>query len=301
MSQIIIDESNALRNCWVSGLNESEYHADKTAVSSSSLRLIHYESEKHFHSRFIKGEEKKQTDAMRLGTIIHKAILEGDEFTSLYIVEPKFEGLTQDGKMSSQSKAAREKKEEWRAENFGKIIVTQDERDMIFGIIDSVMGHNDAMAFIRGCEREVSGYYTDPGTGIRCRIRPDYKNSADGVLGDVKSVRSCKQNDFMWQMIRLGWDFQLGMYSAGMEVIDGKPPFVSHFLAVEKEPPYSVAVYVIDVGSLDWSQTNYRKALVRLKNCIRTDKWSPYQERWASISIPEKLMEAPIEEEVENE
>lgn len=287
----MIEINSTKPNEWVKGLPQEKYHDDKTTVSSSALRLLHMESEAHFKSRFFDGDEVKESKPMKLGTLIHKAILEGTEFTSKYIVEPKFEGLTQDGKMSSQSKAAKEKRELWRAENFDKIIVTQEERDMIFGIIDSVMKHQDAMEFIRGCDTEVSGYYTDPGTGIRCRIRPDYKNSTDGILGDVKSVRSCKKDDFMWQMIRMGWDFQLAMYTEGMGIIDGKEPFVSQFLAVEKVKPYACAVYILDIGSVDWAQTNYRKALLKLKHCLTTNVWRPYQERYETLSIPEKLME----------
>lgn len=294
----MIEINSEKPNEWISDLSEEKYHADKTAVSSSSLRLIHSDSEKHFYSRFIKGEEVEQTEPMRLGKMIHLAVLEGDKFTSRYVVEPVFEGLTKDGKMSTRSAAAAEKKAEWYANlEAGALVVTQSERDMIFGIIDSVLSHSDAMAFIRGSQTEVSGYYTDKGTGIRCRIRPDIKNDADGVLGEVKSTKSCKKNDFMWQMIRQGWDFQLAMYYSGMEAINGKPPFVSYFLAVEKVKPYPVAVYVMDIGSLDWAQTNYFNSLKRLKTCIETNTWRPYQDRWEHIAIPEKLMEQPMDEE----
>lgn len=310
MSEVIdmklkISVNSAEPNVWVPDVPEEVYHADRTAVSSSSLRLISNESEKAFYSRFVEGHEVETTDAMRLGKIIHLAILEGDAFTERYVVMPKFEGLTADGKMSSQSKAAKEKKAEWFSElKPGSLVVTEEERSMLFGIIDSVMAHQDAMAFIRGCEREVSGYYTDPRTGIRLRIRPDFKSSSEGILGEVKSTRSAKKNDFMWQMIRQGWDFQLAMYASGMEAIDLKAPMVCHFIAIEKVRPYTVALYVLDMGSLDWAQTKYHAALARLKGCIDSGQWRPYQERWEHLSVPASVMETELsieDQEVELE
>lgn len=279
-------------NLWIPNLPEADYHKDKTAVSSSSLRLVDMESPKSFFYRFAKGMELEETNVMKLGRVIHMAILEGDRFINTIKVEPKFEGRTLDGKMSTQSKEAREKKAQWYAElPIGALVVTEEERSMIMGIIESVMSHQDAMTFIKGCNREVSGFYNDPKTGIRCRIRPDLLNTNEGILGDVKSVRSCKKNDFMWQMIRMGWDFQMGMYASGVGIISGKEPFAPMFLAVEKVVPYHVAVYVLDLGSMDFAQKKYHRALEKLKTCIESNQWPSYQERWEHISTPDKIME----------
>ena len=55
---------------WVSGLAEDQYHADKSRVGSSTLKLI-LKSEKLFYAHQFKGVEKKETKALKLGRLVH--------------------------------------------------------------------------------------------------------------------------------------------------------------------------------------------------------------------------------------
>src|SRR6056297_780015 len=79
--------------------NESneDYHANK-AISSSHAKLA-YKSLQLFKDNEDGLIERKESPAMALGSAIHTAVLEPDEYTNRYIVKPEgLNGRTKEGK-----------------------------------------------------------------------------------------------------------------------------------------------------------------------------------------------------------
>src|SRR4051812_4960413 len=85
---------------WAIDLSNELYHADKTAVSSTSLRRILKSQRSFFIGQTAIPEE---TNALRFGSAIHTAILEPEIFKKTYVIMPKFNG---EGSMK--------KKADWR-------------------------------------------------------------------------------------------------------------------------------------------------------------------------------------------
>lgn len=259
-------------------ITDEQYHSDKTHVGSSSLRLV-LDSPKAFYWNFFKGEQEPETDAMRLGRIIHKAVLEGREFQNSYCIVPDFGDM--------RSKANREKKAAWLADRpAGQIMTTQEELDMILGIVESIMEHPQGPDLLKNGKPEVAGYYRDPETNIRLKIKPDFLSFDVGSLVDLKSTRSSEKRRFMSSIFEYRYDIQLFMYSEGTRLITGKKPDLISAIAVEKKIPYESAIYYFQEHNMVQAESDYRQALRRLRQCIDENKWPQRQTMIEPVEEP---------------
>lgn len=278
-----IDPKNLLAKAdfiphWDDSVTDDQYHADKTCVGSSQLRKI-LDSPKAFYWSFFKGLKEEETEAFRLGKIIHKAVLEGSKFRDSYIVMPEF-----GDQRSKENKAAKVK---WFADlPKDKIAVTQDHLDMLIGIIDSVMSHPQGPDLLKNGKSEVAGYYVDQKTGIKIRIKPDFLSFNLAIMVDLKSTRNSERRKFMSSVYDYRYDFQMLTYSEGTKAITGKRPEMNTMIAVEKKPPYECAIYYFNDFSLEYAGADYRKALDTLKWCIDNNKWPQRQKSIEPCEIP---------------
>lgn len=271
-----------MNGTWVDGLSNEAYHNDKENVSSSGLKLLIEESPDVFYDRYVKGNHKQSTDAMNLSSLVHHAVLEGDDFLKRYVVKPKFD------LRKNVDKAANA---EWMAAHEGKVIVTQEEVEVIEGTYGSIFSHPDAGIILKNCLFERSGYYTDKETGIACRIRYDAYDPRSKILTDIKAVRSAKESQFQWAIKDYRWDLSMAMYQQGIYEIDGEMPEDLVFIAVEKERPYRCAVYQLGARSVAAGFNDYRLALSKLKQCRTNDHWPSLQERLQGIDLPTRYLE----------
>ena len=76
---------------WIEGLDEKQYHADKTAISSSGIRA---RTPAHFFENYISGTPTESTPAQRFGILAHKALNEPEAFRNSYQVMPDFGNCT---------------------------------------------------------------------------------------------------------------------------------------------------------------------------------------------------------------
>jgi hypothetical protein len=270
---------------WFYDVPEDEYHADRTRTSSTQVRKI-LKSPATFLAHYQGVADEKETAALKFGRTAHLAILEGDKFWKRHKVMPKFVGLTKDGRESEQSAEAKAKKVAWLEENAGCVICTEEELRHLEGMINSVVRHRDAFMILKDVAVEVTGYYTCPRTGIRCRIRPDVTSFNLNVMADVKTTVSVEMELFSRQVWQKRYDFQAAMYSEGAYQISGKFPEFFPFIAIEKVPPYECAVYVADDGLLDRGRKDYERAMDRLAQCVKTNQWPPYQTGIRNLALP---------------
>jgi len=276
-----------LKPHWKENLSSEEYHTDKSAVGSSSLRKI-LKSPLSFQADFFGEKKEEKNDAMRFGELVHVAVLEGSRFLEKMVVAPKFTGLTKDGRESTQSAEAKRKKAEWyfEAEQLGKLIVTEEEHDKILGIMGSITNHEGAMKLLKNGAREVSGFFPDPQTGIVNKIRPDFVSFDLGTLVDLKTTQNVVKSEFQKTIWNYRYDFQLAMYGEGIKAITGSAPRFYSIIAVETTAPYEVAVYIADEGMISKGQEDYRRALDTLSECLATNTWPRYQKDIEDISLP---------------
>ncbi len=265
-------------NHWRPEQPAEEYHADLTAVGSGRLKVM-LQSAAKFRWMCDNPKTAATSDAMKFGSLVHQAILEPNLFNKNYVVAPDFG--------DQRTKANREAKIEWMAGLSPSVTVcSEEELDHLKGMMDSLVRHDDAYALLKHGRSEISGYYRDPETGVKCRFRPDFLPDGLSALVDVKTTRDCTLDAFSRAIWNFRYDFQIAMYCEGVKQITGRRPEDAIFIAIEKTPPYEIAVYVADDALLERGMSDYRKCLRRLAECLKSSDWKGYQSGLRTIGLP---------------
>lgn len=250
-------------------MTEEEYHADKTAVSSTSVRWAK-ERPRLFYRNFCLGMAKPATKAMNFGKAAHMAILEPERFKALHVVQPDFGDM--------RTSANRQRRDGWLMEQAaGAVILSQDDRDRLLWMIDSLMNHTVAYNLIKGASFEQSGYFRDLQTGIKCRFRPDIIRPDLSAMPDLKTTRKIKRRRFESEVYEKGYHIQLAFYYAGINAIYGRPPELPCIIAIENEEPYDTCVYYAPDGMISRGEQDYMLGLGRIKQCMDLGQWPGYQ------------------------
>ena len=263
------------RPVYVAGVPDDIYHQDRTAVSSSTLKTVVRKSPAH--ARADLDSPKADTPALALGRAVHARLLEPDTFLERFAIGPKVDRRTKAGK------------EAWAAflEDYpGASILAGEDAATLEGIAASIEAHPLARHAIRDGQAEVSGWFTDPETGVHCRIRPDYLRAADGIMVDLKTTLDASPDAFQRSIHSFGYATQAALYAQGHEAITGEPLRDFLFLAVEKARPFAVGLYRLDETALEVGRQHVRRALRTWADCLESGRWPGYSDRIESISLP---------------
>src|SRR5689334_18027591 len=107
-------------------ITAAEYHR-YPAASSTQLKKI-LRSPAHYKQEL--EHPTPPTPAQSLGTLIHLAVLEPDNFRANTVVRPKFSG-----------KGSRAQAIDWHREQEGKIVVESEQMNIINGVLHSLTSH----------------------------------------------------------------------------------------------------------------------------------------------------------------
>ena len=244
-------------------LSNAEYHAGP-GISKSGLDLIAHCPSSLPWSREAPVDEEK-LKALDFGTALHCLLLEPHNFDDQFVVAPKFNLRTNDGKA------------EWAVfqdEHDDKIIMTADEWRQLQIMQGSVMAHpTGRWIFEQAGINEASIYWADNETGELCRIRPDRILTDHHIIVDVKKVEGMDRLEKHVEEFR--YHVQDAMYSEGYEKHFGvRPQFL--FLAVSSS--VSAGRYMVDVVELpdDWKRRGYelyREDLETYHRCRVANDW----------------------------
>lgn len=246
---------------FVRNLPIADYHAGEEISHSGIVKLL--KSPEHYLQYKIGGDEP--TPAMEFGSAFHAFILEPEVFASQYVLAPKFDKRTKDGKEAAAK---------WDEENQGKTALAADQMDALTAMRESVFKHGGAAGMLVTGEAESSLYWTDEITGLKCRIRPDWL--FDGGMADLKSCVSASKADFAKAVANLGYDIEAAFYVDGMKAVTGKSVDF-FFIAVEKTAPYTTACYKASQEMIEIGRAKYRGGLELLKWCQENKQYPGYQ------------------------
>lgn len=270
-----------------------DYRAHKDHISSTGLKTLLTESPEKFLYSWHEG--KSDTDALRFGRIFHMAALEPDRFRSEYIVEPVFEGYTKQGKLSTRSTDALEKRDKWRAENKGKTFVTLDELDQITGMLNQLMKNELVKNIIGTGKPEASLFGNDPVTGLLVKIRPDILCTEELIIADVKTCVSSHPTEFSKAVAKYRYDIQLSLYKLMVQVVLGIEIKSACWIAIEKTPPYACEVIEADLDDLALSDQWVRHGLNLLKDCVEKNQWPGYSgQQIVRLQYPKWMQNEPL-------
>ena len=259
------------------GQDAEEYHA-MPGASASRLNEMFRSSPAHMRHRT--ENPQPSTQPMVIGTATHSAILEPDLFDVEWGRIP--EG---DGRTSAVKKARAELIEE-----FGRDRVLKAETyDGIIGMRDSVLANETAKGLLHECNTEVSSYWIDRRSGVKCKARIDAMPPLDSAWGeclvDIKTTADASPREFQRSVHNFGYHRQDAHYLASTEdKVFPRERFL--FICVEKTAPYCVAVYELDEDSLTLARSGLEKLLSRWAECEAEDHWPAYPEGVQSLSLP---------------
>lgn len=256
-------------------MTNADYHADRSAVSNSGIgKLIQSPA----HYRAYLAEEFKETPALLFGRIVHEAILEPDAFQ--YVTEPV--GI------NKRTNAGKAEYAAFLAENKGKHILSKDDEDAMKKMRDNVYAHPAAKAALTSApgkaEVSVFGYLGD-NSGELCKCRPDFWRE-DNIIVDLKTTQEASPTSFNKSCFNFGYHRQAAFYGDLCTKAVGEQQQAFIFIAVEKTPPYAVAVYMADPEMIEYGRWQYERALITLAECKINNHWPGYSEKIESISLP---------------
>ncbi|MCW7941617.1 hypothetical protein AAW14_06095 [Streptomyces hygroscopicus] len=246
----------------VDGLSAEAYHADKTSISSSGLRaLLAPGCPAQFkYDRDNPPAPKREFD---LGHAAHRLVLgEGEE------LEP----LNFDNYLTKAAKAARDE-----AREAGAVPLLAHEWEQVQAMAEAIRQHPIAgPLFAPGTGRaELSLYWTDPATGIRCRVRPDWLKEMPGLAlaVDYKSCRDASPDAISRAIRDHSYHQQDAMYVDGIWAV--LKPLDVRFIFVfqSKTAPYLVTVRELADQDRDIGRARNERALRLYADCIANDEW----------------------------
>lgn len=249
-------------------LSNEAYHADHSAVSKSMLWEFWESPAMYFHRYVAKdAPPKKPTPQMEFGTLVHTALLEPQRLTLDYAVYPA-------SVLSSDGKATTKKSEAFAEENAGKKCLTPKQFEAASAMtvnVRRVIGD----WFKARPQLELSLYWTDEDTGLRCKCRTDFlAEGPEAVLvADIKTCADATPRGFSRSSETYGYWMQHEMYSRGVRANFGKP-VVFAFVASESDFPHRCALHRFQGIDADNASYYTSLALEDLRDRMDRNDWS---------------------------
>jgi len=258
-----------------------EYHTEIDAGSQSALKeLARGKSPRQVRHGMT--TPSPSTPTMAFGTAFHSVLLEGADVKT---------GPTK----TRASKAWKE----MEAEFPGETIVTPDEAVMLDAMYMSVRNFPPAASLLdQPGPREGTGllvYTAHDGDRqglpelLPVKVRPDLYIPALATIVDVKTTTDASREAFEKSIFNFGYHQQGGFYRETLRRLDMP---VDHFviIAVEKSPPYEVAVYRLTDEVLNWGWRSLEEAMRIMALCFGEDHWPTFPDEVQDIELPDWAM-----------
>lgn len=243
-------------------LTAEQYHADRTSISSSGLRaLLDPGCPAQFkYDRDNPPAPKREFD---LGHAAHKLVLgDGPEFR--VIDYPNY-----------KKKDAQNQRDEAYA--LGLVPLLPKEHEQVQAMADAIRRHPIAGGlFTPGTGRaELSIYWTDPATGVRCRVRPDWLKEMPGLAlaVDYKTITKADPSTASRAIKDHSYHQQDAFYIDGIWAALQPEDVRFAFVFQSKQPPYLITVRELTQQDRDIGRARNERALRLYAECESTGVW----------------------------
>ena len=254
-------------------MTNADYHASP-ALSKSDLDLI---AKSPAHYIAAKGVHREQTPALLLGSVVHKLVLEPEDFANEYIIAPVCDKRTKEGK---------QRWSEFLEQAESLTVIEQALYDNAAEIAAAVKAHPVAAKLLQGERAELSYFWERD--GIECKCRPDYLRTDIKTAVDFKTTQCSAPDKFTKSAYDYRYHVQAAWYLDGLRACGVD---VEHFIfiAVETKEPYTVMCYAADDLMIQLGRMTASSDFETYKNAVVTENWHGYEEipEIHSLSLPD--------------
>lgn len=245
---------------------DADIYRSKDGISASDIKyILPPKTPAHYYAYITDQIKREETRAFLIGTLSHLAVLEPDKLEKAFVVRPDSIDLrTKDGKA-------------WKESVGSTPILDATEATMLAGIQASVAKHPAACELLANSKKEVSLFATHR-NGLKLKGRIDVLGN--GFIADVKTAEAGDMQNFASAIFRYNYHVQAAMYCqlAGVERFT--------FIAVEKAPPFAVAVYELSPAALQVGMNAVNDALELIAQCQDSNHWPAYSADKQTIDLP---------------
>lgn len=264
------------------GLSFADYHAIE-AVNHSRLETFRRTPA---HARYEMLHPSKDSEALATGRAFHVFLLEPERFDLEYVVAPDW---------PARSNADKARWKEWEEQNAGKSAIEEDELRTFRLMRDSVARHQTARAMLTGRgANELTLVWNDDRSGMLAKARLDRIGTlADySFIIDLKTTKDAGEKPFAKDAGMFGYFRQLQWYRRGAAALrPTRDQRRCALIAVEKFPPYCVAVHEADERALEQADREIDHHLNTYAECMATGEWPAYGDGLGLIDYPSWLID----------
>lgn len=264
------------------GVSNPDYHADKTACSSTWLKIVDKQTPFHLKS-YLDSPPAEPTPALRMGAAVDCLIFEPKDFDKQFIVAPTdLNRRTKDGQAQWKELMADE-----------RTLLTADQRDEAMETAKAVRT-NPIMADVlkRGVAQPVF-VWKDPVSGLLCKCKLDWYDEETGTIYDLKTAVNASASEFSKAIANYGYHIQAAFYLDGVRAT-GKPAKRFVF-AVQEKPdnrntfaadPKLMAFYELEEEDIEAGRDAYSSSLAAINFCLVNNEWAGYTNDIITVTRP---------------
>lgn len=274
------------------GLSNEEYHADRSALSSTALKLIDKKTPYHLRS-YLDSPPAEPTPALRMGAAVDCLTFEPELFDKQFVVAPK-----------SLNRRTKEGKETWaKLQADKRTLLTDAEHQEALGTAKAIRSNPVWVDLSHTGEAQLSFVWRDPVTGLLCKCRPDWYDEETQTVIDLKTARDADPEKFSKAVADYGYHIQAAFYSDGIRAC-GKPVKRFIFGVIEKPDdrntfeasPRLMAFYELSIEDIDAGRDSYVSSLAAVNFCMINDEWEGYTNSVIQITRPHWAKRYDVEE-----
>lgn len=229
-----------------------------------------------------------QTPAMLLGNVIHKMVLEPDQFNTEYSIWEG--GLTQAGKPTMNKNSTAFKEFQEMEQDSGRTVIDQGMVDTAKAIRASIMEHPVARVWLDGALVEQTVVWEK--NGFACKSRIDIAQPR--FICDLKTTVSANPWKFGKQAGDMKYHAQKAFYRDAWADHTGEL-LPCKIMAVEKTAPYKVVCFDIPEEALIEGQSLYENWMMDLRKCMDSGRYPFQYMEEQELEIPYYMMENSLD------
>jgi len=247
-------------------------------VLYDGIQALNYSGSKELlkspaHYQAYLNQEREETKALRMGSLIHCAVLQPELLNEKFVTAPICDKRTKEGKAVFAEFESSLKP--------GMTVVSAEEASECQVIASAAMQALDRM----GVTFEMTEFmFTTDHCGVQLKCAIDGVGT-DGYLYDLKTTEDASPAGILKSIRAYRYNLQAYFYRLCFETAFERRLLGFRFLFVEKAPPYATAWVEIGPELMSYACSDFEKALQAYRECTTLGEWPAYGDEVQVIDI----------------